>query len=178
MFESKLFPVWMGIILLSGMFLLGQVSWTVPCADNDSDGYGDPASESCPHPGLDCDDSSAGVNPDAMEICDNIVDDDCDGFTDGDDPACGGTGLLPDTNQSACYNNSSDITCPSPGASFCGQDAQYDGNLPSYQENGNGTVTDLNTGLMWQQDPGDKMTYEQVVAGAYSFNLALPFTHR
>ena len=31
-----------------------------------------------------------------------------------------------------------------------GQDAQYTGNAPRYQDNGDGTVTDLVTGLMWQ----------------------------
>ena len=48
---------------------------------------------------------------------------------------------------------------------------QYLGNQPSYVDNGDGTVTDLNTGLMWQQDPGEKMTYDQAIAGASSFNV-------
>ena len=39
-----------------------------------------------------------------------------------------------------------------PGAAFAGQDAQYDGLQPNYQDNGDGTITDLNTGLMWMQD--------------------------
>jgi hypothetical protein len=153
----------------------------VPCEDNDEDGYGDPASESCTYPGLDCDDSDADVNPGATEICDNTVDDDCDGLADGNDPACGGTGLLPDTGQGVCYNNSDAITCPSLGTSLYGQDAQHDGNQPSYQDNGDGTVTDLNTGLMWQQSPdtdgdgdidaADKMSYNAAVARAATFTL-------
>ncbi len=144
----------------------------IPCEDNDGDGYGDPASESCTYPGMDCNDSDADVNTGVTETCGNGIDDNCNGLTDTEDPACGGAGLLPDTNQSVCYNNSSEITCPSPGTSFYGQDAQYDGNQPSYHANGDGTVTDLNTGLMWQQDPGDKMTYDQAAAGADTFNLA------
>ncbi len=80
--------------------------------------------------------------------------------------------VVVDTGQNSCYDNSDEIPCPNAGSDFYGQDAQYFGNQPSYVDNGDGTVTDLNTGLMWQQDPGDKMTYAQAVAGADSFNLA------
>ncbi len=80
--------------------------------------------------------------------------------------------MLVDTGQEACYDNSGEIACPGPGEAFYGQDALYAGGQPAYRDNGDGTVTDLNTGLMWQQDPGDKMTYDQAVAGADSFSLA------
>ncbi|MCB1127652.1 MAG: DUF1566 domain-containing protein [Verrucomicrobiae bacterium] len=36
----------------------------------------------------------------------------------------------------------------------------------NFVDNGDGTVTDLNTGLMWQADPGTKRTYAQAVADA------------
>jgi len=59
---------------------------------------------------------------------------------------------LPDTGQTTCYDGAGNvITCPSPGQPFYGQDAQYSGPQPSYKDNGNGTITDLNTGLMWQK---------------------------
>jgi len=77
-----------------------------------------------------------------------------------------------DTGQNICFDNSQEISCPNSGESFYGQDAQYYGNHPSYQNNGDGTVTDLNTGLMWQKDPGDKMTYNEAISGASLFNLA------
>jgi len=77
-----------------------------------------------------------------------------------------------DTNQAYCYNNSSSITCPNEGEAFYGQDAQYTGNNASYTNNGDGTVTDNVTGLMWQQNPGEKMTYDQAVAGASAFSMA------
>jgi hypothetical protein len=80
--------------------------------------------------------------------------------------------VIVDTVQKSCFDNSNEISCPSEGEAFYGQDSQYFGIQPSYQDNGDGTVTDLNTGLMWQQDPGKKMTYSQAVAGASSFNLA------
>jgi len=77
-----------------------------------------------------------------------------------------------DTGQDKCYDNGGEITCPQLGEAFYGQDAQYAGVQPRYVDNGDGTITDLNTGLMWQQTPGDKMTYEDAVANASSFNLA------
>ncbi len=93
MFSRKISPAWIGIILLSAMFLMGQETWAPPpepvlCIDLDGDGYGDPASESCTF--WDCDDSDPAVNPGAFEICDNGLDEDCDGLMDGEDPSCEG----------------------------------------------------------------------------------------
>ncbi|MEM7345663.1 MAG: DUF1566 domain-containing protein [Chloroflexota bacterium] len=76
-----------------------------------------------------------------------------------------------DTNETACYDLSVAATCPQVGAALYGQDAQYSGLQPNYVNNGDGTVTDLNTGLMWQQDPGAKMTYNQALANAESLTL-------
>ena len=56
-----------------------------------------------------------------------------------------------DTGQNTCYDNYSAISCPEPGEAFYGQDAHYAGAASQYVDNGDGTVTDLNTGLMWQQ---------------------------
>ncbi len=64
-----------------------------------------------------------------------------------------------DTGQDKTYNNTSEISPPSEGQAFYGQDAQVDGNQPHYVDNGDGTVTDLVTGLMWQQAVSEKMTY-------------------
>lgn len=77
-----------------------------------------------------------------------------------------------DTGQGYCYENGASIPCPNEDESFYGQDAQYNSTQPNYTDNGDGTITDNLTGLMWQQDPGDKMTFDQAVTGAESFNLA------
>ncbi|MBI5196877.1 MAG: hypothetical protein HZA10_11245, partial [Nitrospirae bacterium] len=45
------------------------------CTDNDGDGYGNPASASCAHPELDCNDSNTNIHPGATETCNNIDDD-------------------------------------------------------------------------------------------------------
>ena len=76
-----------------------------------------------------------------------------------------------DTGQTHCYNNAQQIACPQRGVAFFGQDAQYVGNAPSYKDNGDGTVADLNTGLMWQKTPGSKVAFANAVAGTKSFNL-------
>ena len=65
-----------------------------------------------------------------------------------------------------CYNDRTEIPYPQPGQLFFGQDAHYNGNQPDYRDNGDGTVTDLVTGLMWQADPGSKKTYAEAAAGA------------
>ena len=89
MLSTRTFPVWICVILLSGMFLAG---WN-------------------------------------------------------------GQTAIKDTGQDKCFDTTGEITCPSPGESFYGQDAQYAvGCQPSYTDNGDGTVTDNCTGLMWQQE--------------------------
>jgi hypothetical protein len=47
-----------------------------------------------------------------------------------------------------------------------GQDAHYLANAPSYKINGDGTVSDLVTGLMWTQDPGKKMSWDDATKNA------------
>ncbi|MDC7222980.1 MAG: DUF1566 domain-containing protein [Spirochaetales bacterium] len=62
-----------------------------------------------------------------------------------------------DTNQSLCYDDISVLDeFPEEGEDFYGQDAQYDGYQPSYTDNGDGTITDNITGLMWCQDQSDE----------------------
>jgi hypothetical protein len=77
-----------------------------------------------------------------------------------------------DTNQITFYNNSNEIVAPIVGESFYGQDAHFDGYQPSYTDNGDGTVTDLNTNLMWQKAVSEKMTFDEALAGADTFSLA------
>lgn len=77
-----------------------------------------------------------------------------------------------DTDQTVTYNNSTQISPPLPGEAFYGQDAQYHGNQPSYQDNGDGTVTDLNTGLMWQQGYYENVTAADGLSLAESATLA------
>lgn len=77
-----------------------------------------------------------------------------------------------DTAQVRCYSNTAEIEYPTEGSAFYGQDAQYAGHSPAYRDNQDGTITDLNTGLMWQKDPGEKKTFAQAMTGASRCRLA------
>ncbi len=60
---------------------------------------------------------------------------------------------VPDTGQTACYDNLRRIECPSPGAPFYGQDAEYRTEPPRCERRtvaGASLIVDLVTGLMWQ----------------------------
>lgn len=77
-----------------------------------------------------------------------------------------------DTGQTGCYDTSgTPITCPAEGTPLAGQDGAVLGSAPAYIDNGDGTVTDVNTGLMWQQSPGAKATWDAANAGASSLTL-------
>lgn len=70
------------------------------------------------------------------------------------------------TGQNQCYDNAHVIAAPLPGQPFYGQDAQHPGNKPTYRDNGDGTVSDLVTGLMWEQTRGGKVSWSDAMAGA------------
>ncbi|WP_371156960.1 DUF1566 domain-containing protein [Jannaschia sp. 2305UL9-9] len=88
---------------------------------------------------------------------------------------------IPDTMQSACYDATQEIDCPEPGEAFYGQDAQHQSPQQSYTDNGDGTVTDNVTGLMWIQTPDltgdgvigidDKRTLDEALAEAETLTI-------
>ena len=40
MFTRKTLPVWLAVMLISGLFLTGQETWAPTCVDTDGDGSG------------------------------------------------------------------------------------------------------------------------------------------
>lgn len=66
---------------------------------------------------------------------------------------------LPDTGQTQSFTNTP------------GEDSDFEQNPPFFVVNGDGTATDMVTGLMWQQIDGGEMTIE--AAEAYCQNLVL-----
>jgi formylglycine-generating enzyme required for sulfatase activity len=58
---------------------------------------------------------------------------------------------LPDTGQNSSYTSTS------------GEDSDFNINTPSFTNNGDGTITDNTTGLMWQKTDGGEMTYENAI---------------
>ncbi|MHA1686427.1 MAG: Lcl C-terminal domain-containing protein [Candidatus Heimdallarchaeaceae archaeon] len=77
-----------------------------------------------------------------------------------------------DTNQHYSYDDLGNIIDPKPGDPFYGQDAQYQGNAPQYLDNGDGTITDLVTGLIWQKAHSARK-YTWYEAFDYASNLTL-----
>ncbi|MFM2587838.1 DUF1566 domain-containing protein [Vibrio sp. TBV020] len=88
-----------------------------------------------------------------------------------------------DTNQTQCFDTKDLMSsCPSLSSSTFGQDAQYQGNMPSYTNNGDGTVRDNVTGLIWSAttdlngdgkiNVNDKLSYEQALEYVESLTLA------
>ncbi|MFP4529590.1 MAG: DUF1566 domain-containing protein [Candidatus Kapaibacterium sp.] len=57
-----------------------------------------------------------------------------------------------DTGVEDFYDDYNAIPEPMKNDSFFGQDANYRGNQPDYTDNGDGTVSDNVTGLMWQKE--------------------------
>lgn len=99
--------------------------------------------------------------------------------------AAQGAGAYPvvDTGQVMCYDNARGISAPAAGQAFYGQDAQHDGNQPSYALSAEGlTVTDNVTGLTWQRStdtngdgvPGttDKLNWAQAQARPADLNAS------
>jgi Protein of unknown function (DUF1566) len=81
--------------------------------------------------------------------------------------------VVVDTGQDICFDYYRKISCPEPNTPLYGQDGQYDGNKFSYLDNGDGTVTDLNTGLIWQKVPdAEKRSWHKAFSYAKSLELA------
>jgi Protein of unknown function (DUF1566) len=80
--------------------------------------------------------------------------------------AAGLTYSIVGTGQRQCYDNFSAIAAPQLGQPFYGQDAQHPGKTPAYRNSGDGTVSDLVTGLMWVKARGEKMSWADALAGA------------
>jgi V8-like Glu-specific endopeptidase len=77
-----------------------------PCTDADEDGF-------CAD--VDCDDTDPAINPGAIEICDDLIDNDCDNAIDGEDSDCNGECLgnkeACQTNDECCSNKCNRGTC-------------------------------------------------------------------
>lgn len=144
-----------------------------PCDDNydnDCDGLIDEEDPDCGGGDDDtADDDTTDDDLDDDTSDDDTVDDDTvDDDTADDDTADDDTVANNpwETGQTHCYDGSAEIVCPAEGESYFGQDAQYGDNFVDFAVHGDGTVTCLNTGLMWQSAEGtqtrswaDSITY-------------------
>lgn len=83
---------------------------------------------------------------------------------------------IPDTGITKCYDNEKEIPCPTEERDdFFGQDAQYNSPVRqhSYTDNGDGTVTDNVTGLMWlQNDDENRRNWQDAIDYCDSLNFS------
>jgi hypothetical protein len=86
--------------------------------------------------------------------------------SEGNKPCQNDCYTIVDTGVEDAYSDAAIISIPSIGDRYYGQDANYDGPQPSYTDNGDGTVTDNITGLMWEIDMGVKITLEEAIGKA------------
>ncbi|MBU0980104.1 MAG: hypothetical protein KJ709_04830, partial [Nanoarchaeota archaeon] len=121
---------------------------TGECIDADNDGYGKPASPFCSHPEEDCAPTNININPGKPEICNNNVDENCNGIkkccNDADMGAatceaayerceCGQATLLDIANKRCCIHTAPYVfdTTVCPGVcQIPAECSNYDGNEP------------------------------------------------
>ncbi len=107
------------------------------CSDGDGDGYGSPGSAACPNgAATDCDDGNASVNPGAVEVPGNGVDDDCNPGTP--DAVCS-------DGDGDGYGNPGNAVCPNGAATDC-DDGNASVNPGAVEVPGNGVDDDCNPG--------------------------------
>ena len=82
------------------------------------------------------------------------------------------TYTIVDTGVENFYSDAELLSTQKSGDLYYGQDANYTINNPSYTNNNDGTVTDNNTGLMWEVDMGDKITFNDAFTKASTSTLA------
>lgn len=79
---------------------------------------------------------------------------------------------MTDTGQVICYSNSGAMSFARQNSRFFGQDANYASTPMDYRDNGDGTVTDLVTGLMWSQEvDAQKMSLSEAKRSARNLDL-------
>jgi hypothetical protein len=78
---------------------------------------------------------------------------------------------VPGTGQVTCFNASALVLCPPRGQDFYGQDASKPGPALSYRANGDGTVTDLVTGLTWTRAIYSKRDWMSAITSASTITL-------
>lgn len=68
---------------------------------------------------------------------------------------------IPGTGQDRCFGAVGEIACPAAGAPYAGGDGASPRRPIAYRANGDGTVTDLITGLTWAEAPSAPVSFAE-----------------
>ncbi|MEW5847489.1 MAG: putative metal-binding motif-containing protein [Myxococcota bacterium] len=154
--------------------------------DVDGDGY---RSADCG--GTDCNDGNGAINPGATEVCDDGLDNDCDGLTDGADPDCAGRDAGPGPGDGGVAPGDGGVVV-GPDGGVVAPDAGPGCNDPAFADADNdgfrktacgGTDCDdtsasINPGVFESPTPGDGMCgngVDEDCSGADEFCFAAVF---
>ncbi|MBL7148310.1 MAG: hypothetical protein ISS82_05785 [Nanoarchaeota archaeon] len=157
---------------LFGMEPVGRTLIPPDCIDNDGDSYGE--GDGCL--GTDCDDNNVNIHPGATEVCNDNVDNDCDGGVDCSDSDCGdfpfclitecndeidndgddlidledtGCVNLFDNNETLCSDYSSSLDCSDVGCYWCAEEQWCASNQEFCSGGGDslGQIVECNDGI-------------------------------
>lgn len=198
------FPMLTALVLIVFATCSGCGERVTYYKDADGDGYGNPdtAKEAFSQPpgyitkGDDCDDSDAATNPGATEVCDDGIDNDCDGDSDTDDSDCPvpllRSGLFTvcsfdaeDTGLTWSVNSET-FDCELDGIDTINADVDRDGDFSDevnyYEVDADGTMRilsgpegvfsqDGNTLAFTEADVADRLDFSLAVRGGTGMNI-------
>jgi len=75
-----------------------------------------------------------------------------------------------DTGLEKFFDNLREIQAPRKGEPFYGQDAHYHNHPFAFRDNGDGSITDLNTGLMWRKSFARNLKWDEIPRYLESLN--------
>jgi len=127
-------------------------------------------------------DETGFVDEDSVENSDNEKPDDGGVYVEKGYPANIQRWPTVQTGQEKCFDANGEIACPMEGEPFFGQDGSYQYGVRSYIDNGNATVSDSVTSLIWQKGFKGSVTWYEAKNYCETLTLdnkswRLPLTH-
>ena len=162
------------IVVVFGLLCMGPSPCVPRCTDADGDGYGATASTACTHEGVDCDDTDAEIHLGADEICNDGVDNNCNGSSDCADPDCSSS---PHCELPSTLVHSEDIQYMGafrlPGDDTPPKTFAYGGNAMTFNPDGDPSGSDAYPGSLFVMGH-DRIAYGDLPNGNQVAEIAIP----